>query len=203
MQPDSDKVAVYAYTRLAGELPGNLFYHCLFHTRDMVMPAIRRLAEWEGIAAAECVLLESAAYLHDVGFVLRYWNNEILAAEIAAEILPSLGFGDDHIEVIRGIIMATHMPQQPSTALQAIMCDADLAHLGMTDFIFLNECLRRERAAYGQHFAPVDWYRDSIAFLENHRYFTPTARTHFEPEKERNIGRLYSKMSNCSNREPS
>jgi len=190
-----DRVSAYVYGRLASELPGDLFYHCIFHTRDMVVPAVRHLARLEGIDDRNRICLETGALYHDLGFIRRYRNNEVIAAGIAEETLPHFGFTDPEVAVVIGIIMATRMPQRPKTPLEAIMCDADLAHLGKTDFIYLNECLRRERAAHGDGMAPKAWYSDSIAFLDGHTYFTEAGEAACGPEKARNIRRLEARLA--------
>jgi len=190
-----DPVRAYAYGRLASELPGDLFYHCIFHTRDMVVPAVRHFSRLEGIDDRHRICLEAGALYHDLGFIRRYQNNEVVAARLAEESLPRFGFTDAEVVMVIGFIMATRMPQRPKTPLEAIMCDADLAHLGKPDFIHLNECLRRERAAHGDGMAPKAWYSDSIAFLEGHTYFTEAGEAACGPEKTRNIGRLEARLA--------
>ena len=44
-----ENVKKYVLDRFERELPGNLFYHGIHHTRDDVLPAAERLAKLEGM----------------------------------------------------------------------------------------------------------------------------------------------------------
>ena len=68
-QPDFERAKEYALKRLEKELPPDLLYHNLEHTRDIVVPAVERLAAMEGIEGEALLLLRTAAYYHDLGFV--------------------------------------------------------------------------------------------------------------------------------------
>ena len=101
-----------------------------------------------GISAAETLLLRTAALYHDLGYLVRYRDNEIIATALAATTLPHFGYTPEQIYAINEMIMATHMPQTPHNLLQALLCDADLDPLGREDFLEVNRRLRLELAIH-------------------------------------------------------
>ena len=68
-QPDFDSARAYALRRLEHELSPALCYHSVVHTRDDVVVAAERLAALEGVDDAALLLLRTAAYFHDLGFL--------------------------------------------------------------------------------------------------------------------------------------
>lgn len=177
----------YIVEKLAGSLPPDLYYHGLNHTVKDVIPAVKEHAKMAGVVGEELMLLETAAYYHDCGYINQYYFNEPIAVEIATEVLPGFGYSKGQIEVINQIIMATQLPQKPEGLLEEIMCDADLDSLGRDDFFITSHCLRLELAAYGQPTNVVEWYEKQLAFLEAHSYFTDAARAARDAGKKRNI----------------
>jgi uncharacterized protein len=183
----------YALQRLERELPTALTYHSLAHTRDDVAPATLRLAAIAGVSGEQRMLLYTAAYYHDIGFVMQRVDHEASSAWIAAETLPSFGYSPEQIEIIHGLIMATKLPQSPRTLLEQLMADADLDALGRTDFITRNQALRDELAAYGAHWDDLAWAREQLCFVGSHQYWTEAARQVRGEQKRRNIA-LIRKM---------
>lgn len=97
-EPDFESARAYALIRLARELPEIVTYHSLQHTRDDVVPAAERLAHAEGVNGEDLLLLRTAAYFHDLGFVVRREGHELAGAEIAAQVLPTFGYTPEQIE---------------------------------------------------------------------------------------------------------
>ena len=77
------------------------------------------------------------------------------------------------------------MPQNSQTRLQKIMCDADLDHLGRDDFFEKGDLLRKEWQIFRKKmYNDEQWYKLQLKFLEEHEYFTISAK------KLRNRGKL-------------
>jgi uncharacterized protein len=186
-QSDFDRAKAYALERLERELPAELTYHSLAHTRDDVAPATLRLSAIAGVCGEQRMLLHTAAYYHDIGFVVQRADHELVSARIAAEILPEFGYSPSQIEVIQGMIMATKLPQSPGTLLEQLLADADLDALGRTDFFVRNQALRDELAAYGSGCDDLEWYREQLDFLGSHQYWTSAAQQVRGEQKRRNI----------------
>lgn len=188
--PDFEQARDYALDRLANELPSRCIYHCIQHTRDDVVPAVNMLAEAMGVSEEEHLLLVTAAYFHDTGFIYQAQGHEEIGVEIAREVLPGMGYSPEQIDVIDGLIMATKMPQNPQGLLQEIMADADMDSLGRRDFFTVAERLRAEIAASGNPQSDAEWYEFEVNFLSNHQYWTEAARQIRGEQKQRNIAQL-------------
>lgn len=189
-QPDFEQARAYIVHQLINNLSSNLYYHGSHHTLDDVVPALEQLVSMEGIEGDDLLLLRTAAYYHDGGFLRQYAKNEPIAVEIVKEVLPDLGYTRRHIRIIRGIILATQVPQRPQNHLEEIMCDADLDSLGRPDFFLRSHCLRLELAAHSHPTTLREWHKDQLRFMESHTYFTSSACSLREPGKQRNIAEL-------------
>ena len=186
--PDLQRARRYAVQCLEQELPAVLTYHSLAHTLQGVVPAIERLAALERVNGQDLLLLRTAAYYHDLGFVERSDDHEATSARLASEILPRFGYNAAQIEVIGGIIMATRYPFEPDTHFESIMVDADLDVIGRDDFWPRNHALRVEREALtGQRSTDKEWYGSQLAFMRAHRYFTASAQTLRQALKQRHM----------------
>ncbi len=176
----------YALARMERELPPQRIYHNVAHTRDEVAPAAEHLAALEGVEGEALVLLRTAAWFHDIGFVVNGFDHESIGAWIAGEALPAFGYGPEQIAAVQGMIQATRLPQSPSNLLEQILADADLDLLGCEEFIPRNDDLRTEMATYGQVMSDEDWYTSQIEFIQSHSYFTASARALRADGKARN-----------------
>lgn len=194
-----DDARQYALQRLEQELSPNLLYHGIMHTRDDVVPAVEVLADQERVREGPRSLLVTAAWFHDLGFIESVSNHESISARLAAEALPGIGFTAEEVDIIRGIILATVLPQTPKTHLEQIMADADLDVLGRDDFMLYNKNLRNELALLGQEFSDFDWYARQLQFLKSHTYFTASARVLRDAGQLNNIRMLEKWLAGIKN----
>ncbi len=189
-QSGIDQVKEYVLGRLASELSPNMHYHSLAHTKDEVVPAVERLAQLEGITGDDLVLLMTAAYFHDLGFIEQSIDHEDISVRLAEEALPKFGFTPDQIGIIKSIIMATKLPQSPHTLLEQIMADADLDVLGRCDYMSRNQALREELVARGRLMSDEEWVSSQLKFIQTHHYFTQAARNLRGNKKQQNALKL-------------
>ncbi len=188
-EPDFESARRYALERLERELAPGIIYHSPVHTHDIV-PAVERLAAPEGVTGADLLLLRTAAYFHDLGFVIQYQDHEGASARIAAEVLPGLCYTPAQVNSIVGMILATRLPQSPHNLLEELLADADLDVLGRDDFMPRNKDLQAELAAMGRPTTEQEWYRSQLNFLRSHRYWTSAARRLRDSGKQANIAAL-------------
>ena len=184
----------YVLQRLEQELSPNLLYHGIAHTRDDVVPAVETFATMEVVKGEEWFLLLTAAWFHDLGFIEVRVGHEVVGARIASEVLPGFGYSEEQIQIVKGIIMATVVPQSPLTILERIMADADLDVLGRDDFMLRNSNLRREQAFFGQEFTDPQWFSGQLKFVESHIYFTASARALRDAGQVKNVADLRKKL---------
>lgn len=196
-----EKARQYAENRLERELPSHLLYHGIGHTREEVVPAVSTLAGMEGIQGKSLYLLLTAAWFHDLGYVENPIYHELISARIAVEVLPSFGYRNNEIEIVRWAILATALPQSPRNHFEEILMDADLDILGSKNFMKRNDDLRRELAHLGKEFTDEQWYSGQLKFLEEHEYFTASARALRGPQKLLNITELKNALKEITAQE--
>jgi uncharacterized protein len=188
--PDYEGVRHYVLDRLEKELPSNLYYHCLSHTRDEVIPAVDQLSAMEKVDENARLILRTAALFHDLGYIERVEGHELSSARIAGQVLPGYGYTAEQIDAVCSLIMATRMPRIPQTLLEEILADADLDNLGRTDFMKRSLELRKEWETSGKHWSDQEWFVRQLEFLDEHHYFTASARLLRDEQKQRNIEQL-------------
>lgn len=192
--PEYQKMQKYVFEKLEAELDPRLYYHGIHHTRDYVLPAVEHLAHLENIKGEPLILLLSAAVLHDIGYIVRYENNEVIGASIVDELLPGFAYSPEQIEVIKAIIMATALPQTANNLLEKVMCDADLCHFGADNFLILSNNLWRELIEFDYKITQEQWLESTLDFLNSHSYWTTAASIEWNKRKEHNIERLLKLM---------
>jgi HD superfamily phosphodiesterase len=176
----------YIITRLRNELSAHFHYHNADHTLDVYHSA-EAIARSEQINDDDTRLLLTAALYHDCGYLHSVDNHERASCSIAREVLPQFNYSDIDVEKICKLIMATCLPQQPTTPAENIICDADLDYLGREDFIVTGNKLFAELQELGKVKNVEEWNKMQINFLQNHRYFTATSLENKEPKKQENL----------------
>lgn len=172
---------------LLDRLPDSILYHDTDHTLRDVFPTAVALAEREGCDRATTIRVGVAALFHDVGYLERYADNEPIGVRMARALLPEHGFSAADLDEIEALILATQVPQRPKTLGERVLCDADLAHLSTALCFLVGERLRLERNLHGDSIDLRAWYEANERFLAGHTYHTETARSAWQPGKERNL----------------
>jgi adenylate cyclase len=177
--------------KLERELPDQLYYHNVKHTVDVVTEV--ELIGWgEGCSDEEILLLKTAGLFHDAGHTIGYDNHEFFSAQIAREFLPKYNYTSGQIDRICTLIMATRLPPRPADLLESIMCDSDLDYLGRSDFIPVSDSLYKELKAQDKMKSLNDWNKLQVKFISGHQYFTKTAMSLREVNKQLQIERIQS-----------
>jgi uncharacterized protein len=179
--------------KLRTELPACLSYHNADHTLD-VYQAAKHLGEQEGLTGREMTLLLTAAWYHDSGFLQATANHENISCQIAAEALPAFGYTADDIKTISEIIMATRLPQSPKSHLGEILADADLDYLGRDDFFSISDKLFDELTCTSKIHSKAEWNRVQVEFLQQHQYFTKSARHERQAKKEHILQQIKAEL---------
>ncbi len=175
--------------KLERELPDYLFYHNVKHTVDVVTEV--ELIGWgEGCTDEEILLLKTAGLFHDAGHTVAYDDHEFHGAVIAREMLPKYNYTSEQIERICSVIMSTKLPPKPTNLLEEIICDSDLDYLGRSDFIPVSNTLFEELKAQNKMGSLNDWNKIQVKFISGHQYFTKTARSLREVNKNLQIERI-------------
>ncbi len=185
-----DSLRKLVLNKLKKELNPNLYYHNYQHTLD-VCESVDRLAEIENVNGEDRILLQTAALMHDTGFIWRYENNEELACEYSTEILPEYNYTRGQVEYIANMIMSTQIPQKPQDKLGMILCDADLDYIGRGDFFITALRLHREWSENSNHKITFrDWYLKQQNFILQHDYFTEGSKKLRNSTKQHNLSQV-------------
>jgi predicted metal-dependent HD superfamily phosphohydrolase len=154
------------------------------------MPAVRWLGEAIGLQEDEILLIEVAAAFHDIGFTLTVKDHELAGIEVAEQVLPLFNFSPHDIAKVKGMILATRLPQSPQNLFEEILADADLDVLGRDDFFEQNEALRNEVLALGKEVSKEEWVAGQLRFIGGHSYFTEQEREKRGEAKQGNLRRM-------------
>lgn len=168
---------------LESNLPKSLTYHVLDHTLD-VLNVCNQYIKREALSEKERYLLRVGAIVHDMGFLKGTVNHEEAGAAMAELIMKDLGFKQEDIEKVKGLVMATKIPQTPQNHLQRIICDADLDYLGRKDYPEISQRLFTELKNTNVISTAKQWRDLQINFLKSHHYHTPFAIKNREPQKQ-------------------
>ncbi len=175
--------------KLEKELPDYLYYHNVKHTVDVVTEV--ELIGWaEGVSDEDILVLKTAALFHDAGHTIAYDEHEYHGTVLAREMLPGFGYNKEQIDKICEVIMATRMPPKPKNLLEKIICDADLDYLGRSDMIPVSNTLYKELKEQEKIGTLSDWNKLQVKFITGHQYFTRTAQSLREVNKQKQIERI-------------
>ncbi|MFH6985678.1 Pycsar system effector family protein [Marinoscillum sp. 108] len=191
----------FAENILNNELAPEIKYHSVDHTREVVRAALE-IARKTGVSSEELEIVELAAWFHDLGYKRTIENHEEVSAEIALDFLSEKGYDDERAAKVVGCIMATKMPQNPKNDLQAILCDADLAHLAEENYCDKADLLQEElRRLNGKNISDIDWYRSNQRFITEHEFFTGYAKEKFTARVKKNLKKVNEKLMEMKNTE--
>lgn len=179
--------------KLETGLPSYLTYHNAGHTKSVVKAA-EHLGIAEDISGDELVLLKTAALFHDAGFLQHHQDHEEFSCKIAKKHLPDFDYNHEQIEAVCQMIMATKLPQTPAEQLAQLLCDADLYYLGSKQYSAAAEKLFPEFKKFGLAKTKLEWELIQVEFLSAHTYFTKTAISEREKQKQVNLQQLKAKL---------
>ncbi|MGH2624730.1 MAG: HD domain-containing protein, partial [Sphingobacterium sp.] len=166
----SQTVATYVRDFFKQKEPGIFVYHNIRHTEEVVAAA-NKIGNHYQLGESDFFIITTAAWFHDTGYYIDPLNHERSGADLAAKFLEQQQVPEPLIVQVRQCILATHMPQDPKNELEAMVCDADLFHLGTDDFKERNKSMREEFSKLkGIPISKQQWRLSTLAFLEGHHY---------------------------------
>lgn len=177
-----EKIKSEVLNRLKNDLSSEYTYHNPEHTLYVLSKTIE-LAAHESLSEEETRLAKTAALYHDIGWLVSPVQHEMQSCLMARNELPAHGFDDNEIQQICRAIMATSIPQNPTSLIGEILADADLYYLGTDQYGYFAEKLFREIKNMKPDFSRNDWLKLQIEFIENHVYHTAFAKKNLNPKK--------------------
>jgi uncharacterized membrane-anchored protein YitT (DUF2179 family)/predicted metal-dependent HD superfamily phosphohydrolase len=181
-----EKLKAFILEKLHKELPHWLTYHSVHHTEEVIQHAFE-LGKEEGLSPEELLILQTAAVLHDTGFLVTVQDHEKASCTFAREYLPLYEYNDEQIEQVCKIIMATQLPQSPFDKLSKVLCDADLYYLGTNNYQLYAARLYREMKHFSPNISETSWQQQQTTFLQQHEYYTNAAKNKLAALKKINL----------------
>ncbi|NTV99368.1 MAG: HD domain-containing protein, partial [Chlorobiaceae bacterium] len=176
-------------------------YHNYTHTLETVETS-REIAAGMNLSAEETEIVVLAAWFHDTGFPSDEANHEEKSAEIARAFLKDKGYPEDTVELVCRCILSTKLPQRPENLREEILCDADLSHLGKSDYREKSELVRIEIETREKRiFTDIEWLDLNIAFFRQNPFHTDYANQKFNAERQKNLIDLYQRLRKKTSKE--
>jgi len=187
----------YIINLLHTDLDSRLIYHDLEHTLNVYNAAIEYL-RLEKIDDYSSKLVLTAALFHDSGMLFDYDNHEFESEELCRRELPKFAYSYEDVEIITQMIRKTHLLESADTILEQILCDSDLDYLGRDTFFIRSTKLLHEWKIMGKHnYRLFEWLKIQIDFLENHQYYTNSAKSLRRQTKQTNIEEIKELYKIC------
>lgn len=183
-------------TELRAHLPAQYLYHSFVHTVEVLRDSIS-YAFLDGLTDLEIRRIAIAAAYHDAGYLVAAHNHEEESVRIFRAFVAKFGeCSEEDIEIVSQIILDTRVVQPnetywrpPKHPLSRYVLDADVSNLGREDFFYKTDLLRQELNADQSTFL-----RQSLSFIERHRWFTLPAKQLRQAIKDRNIVQLRQQL---------
>lgn len=172
----------------------NLLYHDLAHTQKVVARANEIAAHYE-LTDKDIIVLNIAAWFHDVGHLFTSpAEHEQKSIEVMKEWLADKAEFNEHADEIEQAILATKLSTEPRSLVQEIIKDADTYHFGTPQFKKMDKLLKKEMTLRKMGSITADWRKNTLMFLEAHKFYTSYCKDLLDREKQTNIENLKRKI---------
>lgn len=180
------EVEHFVFKLFKDELPAEVVYHNFEHTSQVVKNAFE-ISVAENVTENDLEIILLAAWFHDTGFTKGFEKHEEKSKEIAEKYLQERKFNKEKIELVKSLICATKMPQNPTNKMEEVICDADLYHLGTENFREKSNLLRSEwEQLCNKYLTDIEFLTENEKFLKSHKYFTNYAFSKLTEQKTLN-----------------
>lgn len=177
----------YITDLFAKELSPKLTYHTLGHT-EVVVKECRALAPAADLSADDTENLLLAAWFHDSGYLDVYDGHEFRSMERAGAWLAKHDLPKARVELIQGLIKATHRDSPPETELQKILVDADMSNLARDDYRSRAELLRTEwELVLDKTYSTPEWTELQLNFMLAHKYQSEAGKDRYKKALKKHI----------------
>lgn len=169
------------------KLPNDLLYHNWSHTYEVVQVA-EMLADKSDLSERELETLLIAAWFHDTGYIDTYQNHEEESLKYVDDFLSDKDYDEEGKKEIYQLILSTKVDQKPTSKLEQLLHDADLAHLGRKRFFRVGELLRVELENYlDESYTEHEWAKEQYRFITSNDFITEAAKIEFGNRRAKNI----------------
>ena len=179
------KITLEKISKFSKLLTKNNHYHNYPHELE-VYHAVTRIGKAEGLSDYQLFILKTGALVHDLYVSPKRKDNEERTVQIVQIYLPEFGYTSEETDATSALVLATKMPQNPTTLMEKVICDADLDNFGREDFMEKGEMIREELGIPRS----LKWYEGALELIRNHKYWTEYQRSFRDYGKLTNICKL-------------
>jgi CRISPR/Cas system-associated endonuclease Cas3-HD len=170
--------------------PAENVYHNLFHVRNVV-GLVKEIGKYQNIDKSDLEIVKIAAWFHDIGHIDCWDDHEEISADHATGYLQKIEYPKEKIDKVYSCILATKIPHQPKDLWEEIICDADIAHIGLDSFGDQSELLKLEiEKRVGKKLTDFKWLEKNIEFLSKNKFFTKYGKDKLDGKKNENLIKL-------------
>ena len=170
------------------------YYHNFIHTAEVVK-VTEEISNALGVSDEEKEILLIAAWFHDVGYTESCDGHEDIGISSAKHFLGKNKYPQDKIIRVTELISATKIPRNPKNLFEEIICDADLHHLGTSEFRDKNKLFKAElENLKGSKIPDDEWLEHNLKFFNDHKFYTSYAKNKLETQKNINYIKLEKKL---------
>lgn len=188
-------VSKYVITLLTNKLSSNLRFHNINHTYEVVESA-KEIGEQSSLSDDKMLILLTAVWFHDCGYVNTYINHEEESKKIAKQFLENFGCDKEFNEQVLNCIEATKYPQRPYSLIEKVLCDADMYHFTKVNYPKYEKAIRYEFEKYlGLKYTNKEWRKTNYETLVKHNYFTDYGKAVLTKFKEVNTRLMATKTN--------
>lgn len=182
-----EAVSSYVTAFLTENLSDQLSFHNIGHTYEVV-DAAYEIGLQCNLSSEEINVLQIAAWFHDCGYAHVYKGHEDESKKIAKSFLENFSCAKSFIESVLNCIESTKYPQNPSSLIEKVLCDADMYHLTRPNYSKYEKALRLEFEKYlGLVCSDEDWRIKNSNFFQSHEYYTEYGQKILSKFKEINL----------------
>ncbi len=165
-------------------------FHTLEHTLRVVAQA-ELIGKQEGLGESELAAVIVAAWFHDSGYLVQLENHEEASIDLVRSFFSETPQGTDFESLVETCIRITKRDREPQILAEKVILDADISHITDENFIVISKKLRKERSNCElRAISPLDYWQETLAFLEKQQFYTAFAQVEFQPAKEQNTKRV-------------
>lgn len=167
-----------------------LVYHNLEHTQKVVART-KEIATYYNLIENDMLVLHVASWFHDTGYLAAEPAvHEEKSVQLMRDFMKDLISEENVLNNIEQCILATKANAKPENLLQQILADADTYNLGTKEFATTNELVYKEHTLFNGDMSKNEWDRQTLKFIENHRYYTTYCKELLTEKKKKNIKKI-------------
>ena len=165
-------------------------FHDVDHTSNVVK-SVKEIGKEMDLSDKELEILELAAWFHDTGYDKGSIDHEERSCKYAKEYLENHKYNEADLQKVLDGIRATKLPHNPKTVLEKIICDADLSHLGKSNYWDRCGRVRQELTITKKlMMSEQEWLDFELEFITSHEYKTDIANQLYGKVKNKHIRQL-------------